>query len=158
MVKVGFPFTMTREGARHLELPGKAMRNVKNILVSSAVIAIVDDDKGVRSGLSNLLKSAGYDTVGFSSSEDFLAFADIDSLRCAILDVQLSGMDGLDLQEQLIARKISVPVIFLSAHGFEEVRARAKKNGAVAFLQKPVNTDTLIACILRIVEAGKDTL
>lgn len=154
---VGFAFTMMCEGEWHLERSGNPMRNSKKLLVATAFIAIVDDDKAVRSGLANLLKSAGYSTISFASSEDFLAYEEIETLACAIFDVQLSGMDGLDLQEHLIAQHIAVPIIFLSAYAFEEIQARAKANGAIAFLQKPVNTDTLLTCILRIVESARDT-
>lgn len=116
----------------------------------SARIVIVDDERSVRSGLSNLLLSEGYDTCAFESAEAFLndeaALAEASLL---ILDVKLRGMSGLELYQTLILQPAPPPVIFISGHGDENMQRYALGCGAVAFLHKPINIDTLLDYIRR---------
>jgi len=113
------------------------------------MIAIIDDDQGVRSALCNLLDSAGYRSCGFASAEAFLAGEAALQPTCALIDVELSQMSGLMLLEYLAARAQQLPVIMMSAHGTSAYRARALHLGALELLAKPVQADTLLACIAR---------
>jgi len=111
-------------------------------------VAIVDDDKAVLSALSSLLRSFGYAVLTFASAEAFLAQANLSGICCLITDVQMpGGMNGLELQAALAAQAISLPVILMSGLIDETLRTRAYASGAVAFMQKPVDSDSLMACI-----------
>lgn len=115
--------------------------------LNMALILIVDDDRHVRSSLENLLSSAGYDTAGFDSAEALLESDPIPSGDCAILDVRMKEMTGLELQQALGTRAWTTPTIFLTALCDEETRTRAMKGGAFAFLCKPFDEDELLGSI-----------
>lgn len=112
-----------------------------------ALILLVDDDRYVRSSLENLLASAGYETSGFESAEALLASDPMPEADCAILDVRMKEMTGLELQQVLAARAWKTPTIFLTALCDEETQARAMKGGAFAFLCKPFDEDELLGSI-----------
>ena len=109
-----------------------------------AMIAIVDDDEAVRNAMKTLVRSLGYHTSTFGSVDKFLNSEQISDTSCLITDVQMPGLSGCDLQDRLIARGHRIPIIFITGHPDENVRARAIKAGAVAFLTKPVNPDHLL--------------
>jgi len=114
---------------------------------SKALIAIVDDDESVCRAVRRLVRSVAMDAETFSSGRDFLDLLDaMPSFQpnCLILDVQMPGMNGLDVQEQLGKSGKSVPVIFITAHDEVGVREKAMASGAVAFLRKPFNDELLI--------------
>lgn len=111
------------------------------------VISIVDDDESVREALESLIKSVGYIAKVFPSAGDFLSSGQLDGTGCLILDVQMPGMTGLELQSRLTASKSRVPIIFISAHSDAEARARAFDAGAVGFLQKPFSEEALLNAI-----------
>lgn len=117
------------------------------VLVTEPVISIVDDDESVRDAIESLLKSVGYIAKVFPSAGDFLRSGQLDDTGCLILDVQMPGMSGLELQSRLMASKSRVPIIFISAHADAEARARALEAGAVGFLQKPFSEDALLNAI-----------
>jgi FixJ family two-component response regulator len=111
------------------------------------LISVVDDDDSVRESLSGLIRSVGFGVVVFASAEEFL---DSDRLRntdCLILDVRMPGMNGLDLQRWLATSHCEIPVIFITAHGDEEARARALNGGAVDYLLKPFSEEALLNAI-----------
>lgn len=110
-------------------------------------ISIVDDDGSVREAIESLMKSVGYNAKVFPSAGDFLKSGHLDDTGCLILDVQMPGMTGLELQDHLIATKSRIPIIFISAHCDAESRARALEAGAVGFLQKPFSEDALLNAI-----------
>ncbi len=110
-------------------------------------ISIVDDDESVREAIESLMKSVGYIAKVFPSAGDFLSSGHLDDTGCLILDVQMPGMSGLELQDRLVASKSQVPIIFISAHCDADARARALKAGAVGFLQKPFSEDALLNAI-----------
>lgn len=111
------------------------------------VISIVDDDQSVREAIESLIKSVGYIAKVFPSAGEFLSSGHLDDTGCLILDVQMPGMSGLELQSRLMASKSRVPIIFISAHSDAEARARALKAGAIGFLQKPFSEDALLNAI-----------
>jgi len=110
-------------------------------------ISIVDDDPAVRDALWRLMDSAGLPATAFASAEEFLASPSRDETTCLILDVRMPGMDGLELQQKLIASNWKVPIIFISAHAEAETRARALEAGAVQFFEKPFNSTALLEAI-----------
>jgi FixJ family two-component response regulator len=110
-------------------------------------IAIVDDDRWVLRSMGRLIKSAGFRVETFLTAEDFLESARDSKTVCAILDIGLPGMSGLDLQERLAVENPQIRVIFVSAHDETEMRTRALAAGAIAFLGKPVNDKALLDAI-----------
>ncbi len=113
-------------------------------------IVIVDDERSVRSGLSNLLLSEGYDTCTFESAEAFLSDdSALASANLLILDVKLKGMSGLELYTSVVSQPNPPPVIFISGH--EEKNSQWAITGAeaVSLLRKPINIDTLLEHIRR---------
>jgi FixJ family two-component response regulator len=118
-------------------------------LVDGPLISIVDDDQLFRRSIERLVRSAGFRVEAFGSAEDFLRQGDLDRTACAILDMKLPGMDGLDLQQRLIARSRPMPIVFVSAHDDAIVRANALRAGAVAFLKKPFDDSTLLDALDR---------
>jgi len=111
-------------------------------------IFVVDDDPSMRKGLRRLLKSAGYGVETFASSEEFLALdKSSDGPACLILDLQMPGMNGLDLQEKLITQNRIMPIIFVTGHGDIPSSVKAIKGGAVDFLSKPFDDEKLFDAV-----------
>ncbi|WP_213989467.1 response regulator [Sodalis sp. dw_96] len=122
------------------------------------LIAIVDDDRSVRSGLSNLLQSAGYATRSFESAEAFLNQGPgAAKIALIILDVKLKGIDGFELYERLLLWTPPPWVIFISGHGDENTHRLAVNAGAIAFLRKPIDVDILLESIQRALSSGEGT-
>lgn len=117
-------------------------------------ISIVDDDTSCRMALGSLVRSLGYKPCLFSCAEDFLASSEINHTDCLISDVQMPGVDGLDLQRILVKNGHSIPIIFITAYPKESVRERAMAAGAVCFLAKPYSAQVIIDCIENIVVKG----
>jgi len=113
------------------------------------LVAIVDDDELFRRSIERLVRSAGFTVEAFGSAEDFLERGDMDRTACAILDMKLPGMSGLDLQQRLIATPTPIPVVFVSAHDEAMMQASALRAGAVAFLKKPFDNSTLLDVLSR---------
>jgi len=119
------------------------------------VISIVDDDAFVRRATENLLLSLGFEVVTFESAEEFLESGRIGDTSCLIVDVQMPGSTGLDLQQRLIDLGKRVPTIFITAFFSERARTQALEAGAVGFLRKPFGEDSLIECLSRALEGPK---
>lgn len=111
------------------------------------VVFIVDDDDAVRDSLGLLLGLRGYETRGFARSKDFLSVVDRNARGCILLDLRIPDMDGLEVQAELAAREIKVPIIILTAHGDVATARAALKAGAFDFLEKPIDDDLLRATI-----------
>ena len=111
------------------------------------LIAIVDDDDALRNSLDNLLRSVGFGVQGFSSAEAFLQANHAHETACLILDVRMAGMNGLELQRQLVTANWRIPIIFVTAYADDEARERALAAGAVAFLYKPCREEDLLSAI-----------
>jgi two-component system, LuxR family, response regulator FixJ len=110
---------------------------------SQALIAIVDDDESFREALQSLLSLIGFRTAIFPSSQDFLASPEFPDVSCAILDVSMPGMDGLELQQHLVATH-PIPIVFVTDLRDAKTRDQAVAAGAVRYLNKPVSEETLI--------------
>jgi FixJ family two-component response regulator len=113
----------------------------------NTLISIVDDDALARDGIRELVESFGYKTVTFNSAENFLQSGAIAETTCLITDLQMSGLNGLELQEALQSRGYSTPVIVITAYPNERRRTRALNNGAVGFLSKPFDDRSLMECL-----------
>jgi FixJ family two-component response regulator len=111
------------------------------------LISIVDDDPLARDGIRELIESLGYSTVAFTSAEHFLQSGVIAHTTCMIIDVQMPGLNGLELQETLRSRGHRTPVIMITAFPNETYRKRALDGGAVGFLSKPFDDASLIKCL-----------
>ena len=111
------------------------------------MIAVVDDDRSVREALENLISSVGFEVKLFASAEDFLDSDTPLQTDCAILDVRLPGISGLELQQRLTANGQSIPVIIITAEGDDKTQDQAVAAGAIAFLEKPVKEEVLLAAL-----------
>jgi FixJ family two-component response regulator len=113
-------------------------------LPEAPVISIVDDDESVRIATTRLVKSLGFSGQAFASAQDFLDSPQLVDTSCVIVDVQMPGMTGVELQNLLIAKGIRTPMIFITAFPDEATRARVLERGALCFLSKPCDGPTLI--------------
>jgi FixJ family two-component response regulator len=111
------------------------------------VVYIVDDDPQVRKSLERLFKSTGFVAVSFPSAEDFLSGCPADCRGCLLLDVKMPGLSGLDLQRELDAHGIFLPIVFITGHGDIPMSVKAMKAGAVDFLQKPFDDSALLDAV-----------
>ena len=109
----------------------------------------IDDDASVRKGLARLLRSAGYKSETFESASDFLTRPQYSGPSCVIVDVQMPGINGMDLQETLIQHRREEQLVFVTGHGDIPMCAQAMKAGAVDFLRKPFQDDELLQCVER---------
>lgn len=108
---------------------------------------IVDDDQSVRRALQRLARSVGLSVETFGSAQEFLDSYDPSRPGCLVLDVRMPGLSGLDLQDELNARGITIPVVFMTGHGDVPMSVRAMKAGAVDFISKPFNDQALLDAI-----------
>ena len=115
-------------------------------------VFIVDDDAGVHAAIADLLQSAGLESEAFATPEDFLGRQPAPGPSCIVLDLQLPGMTGLDIQRALSAAGIATPIIFISAFGDIPTTVKAMKSGAVEFLTKPFDDRELLQAIYRALE------
>ena len=120
------------------------------------LIAVVDDDASMRGALRNLLRSVGFRAAAFASAEEFLQASQIQDTACAIVDVRMPGMSGLELQQHLATIQYPIPLIFITAHGDAEARARALRAGAVDFLDKPFREEVLLRAIQSALQASRN--
>jgi len=117
-------------------------------------VYIVDDDQAVRDGLTALLTVSGFALETFDSAERFLTAIERHTPGCAILDIRMPGMNGLELQRELKRRGIAIPVIIITGHGEVPLAVAALKAGAVDFLEKPFDSDALLASIEEALRRG----
>ncbi len=110
-------------------------------------VFVVDDDPSVLVAMERLLRSAGFEVLTFSSGQAFLDATAPETMGCAILDVQMPGMNGLELQDRLRAGGYELRLIFLTAYPKDKDRRRALAGGAAAYLEKPVSADVLLPAL-----------
>jgi len=113
----------------------------------SATIHVVDDDEDFRTGVARLLGTAGYEVRTYPSAGDFLLSQPAEGPGCLILDLNMPGPSGLDLQQALAHRPATLPIVFLTGRGDIESGVRAMKLGAVDFLTKPAEPETILAAV-----------
>jgi FixJ family two-component response regulator len=115
--------------------------------VTNALIVIVDDDEPIRRTTTFLIESFGFRAAAFESAERFLTSGQLHETSCLIADVQMPGMNGLQLQRKLAATGRAIPIIFITAYDDRKTRERAIQGGAAAFLAKPFNDEQLLQTI-----------
>lgn len=121
----------------------------------TATVFLVDDDASVVRALSRLLRASGHQISAFGSPQEFLACHDPATPGCVVLDLAMPGLNGLELQNALLASGSQRPIIFVTGHADVPSSVRAMKAGAVDFLTKPVNADDLLAAVGRAIERDR---
>ena len=122
---------------------------------SETIIAVVDDDPSVREGLSSLIRSAGLRVETFPSAQEFLSRPGAETFSCLVLDLQMPGLSGLDLQKHMAEAEIETPIVFLTGHGDIPASVRAMKAGAVEFLTKPFDEQDLLQAVQEAIERDR---
>lgn len=119
----------------------------KSMIKTQLLVSVVDDDQSVRESLPDLLKEFGFAVRVFSSAEDYLASDGITKAKCLILDMAMPGMSGPELHQELKRRRLTIPVIFITARRDEAVRSHMLEEGAVACLFKPFSDNALLEAL-----------
>ena len=115
------------------------------------LISIVDDDLSVCRALGRLVQAAGYAVETFATAHEFLDSFPSDRTACLVLDIHLNGMSGFDLEEQLIAERVAIPIIFITAHDDADTRERIARSGPAGYLAKPFDGQALLDVIGKVV-------
>jgi FixJ family two-component response regulator len=123
---------------------------------SEETVFIVDDDASVRRSTERLVRAAGFKVESFVSAGDFLKQPPPSGVACLILDVQMPGLSGMDLQEELSRLGMQIPIIFITAHGDIPMTVKAMKGGAVEFLTKPFDSHDLLEAIRAAIERDRE--
>src|SRR5262245_61068032 len=118
-------------------------------------VCVVDDDSSMRESLRNLIRSAGLNVQTFASAQEFLRTPRPDAPSCLVLDVQLPGLSGLELQQELAQMNVQIPIIFITGHGDIPMTVRAMKAGASEFLTKPFRDEDLLNAVEQAVTRGR---
>jgi FixJ family two-component response regulator len=119
-------------------------------VTGAPVIAIVDDDPSVRRALHRLIQSSGYTVQTFTSAPEFLDSLPRGRPACLVLDIQMDGMSGFDLQDRLLATDGKVPIVFITGHDDGPTRERLGRSGAAGHLLKPLDEQALLDAIRRV--------
>ena len=119
------------------------------------VVYVVDDDPSVGKALERLMRSAGHDVRTFTSALEFLDGRELETPACLVLDINMPGLNGLELQEYLADQEISLPIVFITGYGTVPESVKAMKAGAVDFLQKPFSDEDLLDAISRAIETDR---
>jgi FixJ family two-component response regulator len=115
--------------------------------MAGKMVAVIEDDESYRVAVQRLLKSAGLSVQSFGSAEAFLNSGQQRETGCLITDIRMPGMSGLELQFKLNSDHCPIPTIFITAHGDEKMRLQAMRGGAVKFLMKPFDGETLLEAV-----------
>jgi FixJ family two-component response regulator len=118
------------------------------------IVHVVDDDESFRAAVIRLLEAAGFAARGYGSAGDFLIARPGDAPGCLLLDIQLPGPSGLELQSALAEQGVALPVVFLTGHGNVPASVRAMRAGAVDFLEKPVEREPLLRAVQEALTRG----
>jgi len=113
------------------------------------MVILIDDDAPVRKALERLIRAAGYDVTSLADGPAYLALPAPDSPACLVLDIRMPGMTGFDLQAAVFGTRRALPIVFITGHGDEDVRAQALATGAVDVLFKPIDETALVRAIER---------
>ena len=119
-------------------------------------IFVIDDDASIRKSLSRLLRSAGYTTETFASAEEFLGREHFNGIGCLLLDVQMPGLSGMDLQKELSKADYHMSIVFITGHGDIPMSVQAMKRGAVDFLTKPFDDEELLQAVKKAIEIDRE--
>ena len=122
---------------------------------NSPLVGVIDDESSIRQSLSNLLHSVGLRVQAFASAQEFMTSPALEALSCLVLDVQLPGISGLDLQRELASGDAQIPIIFMTGHGDIPMTVRAMKAGAIEFLTKPFRDEDLLSAVDQAINHGR---
>jgi FixJ family two-component response regulator len=132
---------------RHPAVTGVRHRQARYMATTKPLIAVVDDDPSIVKSIARALRLDGYEVATFGSGKELLGAVLTLRPRCLVLDVHMPKMNGFELQDQLAAEGISVPIIFVTAHDTPQTRARAQQTGTAGFLLKPFSPKALSKAI-----------
>ena len=124
----------------------------------NSTVFLIDDDASVRKGVSRLLKSLGFGVESFASAEQFLSRDPYQGIGCIVLDLQMPGLSGIDLQRSLHKAENILPIVFITGHGTVPVSVKALKSGAEDFLEKPFRDKDLLDAVSRSIEKHRRLL
>ncbi|CAB3752212.1 response regulator transcription factor [Paraburkholderia solisilvae] len=124
-------------------------------MVTAPFVSIVDDDESVRLATASLIRSLGWSAQVYASADAFLRSNACVSTACVVCDIQMPGMTGLEMQAQLIANGMRLPIIFVTAFPSDATRRRASENGARYFLHKPIDAAEFTRCLQSILGSGE---
>jgi FixJ family two-component response regulator len=122
---------------------------------AQAIVFVIDDEAALREALQSLIRSVGLRVATFASAREFLTNHRPDAPACLVVDVRLPGLSGLDLQRELVAAEITVPIIFITGYGDIPMTVQAMKAGAVEFLTKPFRDQDLLDAIQQALERDR---
>jgi FixJ family two-component response regulator len=125
------------------------------MMITRSLVSIVDDDESVRESLPDLVRQFGFTARAFPSAEAFLGSEIVDQTKCLILDVTMPGMSGPDLQRELASRRLTIPIVFITATGDRAIRARLLAQGAVECLFKPFSETALLDALNAALQMGQ---
>ena len=121
---------------------------------NSPLVCVIDDESSVRESVRNLLRSSGFKVQALASAQEFFTSWPSEALSCLVLDVQLPGISGLDLRQELCSRGAQIPIIFMTGYGDIPTSVRAMKAGAIEFLTKPFREEDLLSAVNQAIERG----
>ncbi len=119
------------------------------------LVHVIDDDKGLRAAITDLLQSVGYQVASYDSPTEFLLADFDDRPACLVLDVRMPGVSGLDFQDQLTSEGCALPIILMSGFGDVPMSVRGIRGGAIDFIEKPIREQDLLDAIARALEEGR---
>ncbi len=128
-----------------------------SLIPKRGTVYVVDDDEAVRDSLQWLLEGKDYRVRCFDSAESFLARYDAREVACLIVDIRMGGMTGLELQERLLERKSPLPIVFITGHGDVPMAVDTMKKGALDFIQKPFDEESLLSLVERMLERARES-
>lgn len=132
------------------------MSRMREAPVVADCVCVIDDDAEVRGSIGSLLRSSGYDVRLYDGAGDFLAAGAPNVPACLVLDIRLSGENGLDVQERLTSQGIDLPVVLITGHGDIPMTVRGMRAGAIDFLPKPFDDEQLLGAVTIAVEADRE--
>lgn len=124
---------------------------------TKGTVFLVDDDEALRRATTRLLTACGYTVKAYGSAEEYLAALDPKATGCILLDLRMPGLSGLELQKMLVARKVALPIVFLTGHADVSTSVLGMKQGAIDFLQKPVREEDLLAALDRALQVEHES-
>ena len=127
-----------------------------SLIPKKGTVYVVDDDEGVRDSLQWLLEGKDYRVRCYDSAETFLSRYDAREVACLIVDSRMGGRTGLELQDRLVERKSPLPIVFITGHGDVPMAVDTMKKGAMDFIQKPFQEESLVNLVERMLEQAKD--
>jgi FixJ family two-component response regulator len=127
-----------------------------SLIPKKGTVYVVDDDEAVRDSLQWLLEGKDYRVRCFESAESFLSRYDPREIACLIVDIRMGGMTGLELQDRLIERRSPLPIVFITGHGDVPMAVTTMKKGAMDFIQKPFNEESLATLVERMLANARD--